>query len=219
MDVIYTLTFLDNEGRTVIRKVGPFYEPIHFTRAVPARGRSAVEARTRPVGGGYYAVEFASHPTRAGRDLHPRAALPQQPPLRRPDQTRRPERSLAVWFNPMRWTLPIERSVVKLVLPVSLNPEVVRRHEDITPAIGRRTRSAHRPGDPPRAVPLGLRLRRVPERSGASRSTPRSANLPSEAVHMVKLYLPASALPKLASSGDVESLGRGHREPEGTGTT
>ncbi len=33
MDVIYSLKFLDNEGRSEIRKIGQFYEPVHFTRA------------------------------------------------------------------------------------------------------------------------------------------------------------------------------------------
>jgi hypothetical protein len=32
-DVIYILTFRDNEGRRQIRKIGEFYEPVHFTRA------------------------------------------------------------------------------------------------------------------------------------------------------------------------------------------
>ena len=38
MDVIYRLTFRDNEGRSAIRKIGPFYQPLHFTRAMLHHG-------------------------------------------------------------------------------------------------------------------------------------------------------------------------------------
>ena len=33
-DVIYRLTFRDNEGRSQIRQIGEFYEPLHFTRSL-----------------------------------------------------------------------------------------------------------------------------------------------------------------------------------------
>ena len=41
MDVIYTLTFKDNEGRPFIRKIGEFYEPVHFTRALLREGEQS----------------------------------------------------------------------------------------------------------------------------------------------------------------------------------
>jgi len=196
MDVIYSLTFRDNEGRTQIRKAGPFYEPIHFTRAFLREGDQSYAARVSPVGGGYYAVDFSDHPTRAGGrytvELHYRTDHRFAEPTTRDGQP-----LLAVWFNPIRWTFPIGRSVIKLVLPLSLDPDRVKRHEDITPAM---------------VDALGVIT--DPEVLAAQshwafvysdyRETRRltlyaeKRDLPAEAVHLVRVYLPTDAAPSLA---------------------
>jgi hypothetical protein len=132
VDVIYSLTFLDNEGRTQIRKVGQFYEPVHFTRGFLNGEGGPQPVTTQNVGGGYYRVDFTSS-TRAGQqytlELHFRSNH------RFADPTESEGRQLlAVWFNPVRWSMPIGRSVVKLVLPLALPAEVARA-EDITSAM------------------------------------------------------------------------------------
>ena len=133
MDVIYRLTFRDNEGRSFIRKIGPFYEPVHFTRSWLEADREPHEVSVRAASGGYYRIDFGDFRTRAGGvytlELHYRSNH------RFADPTSADGRELvAVWFNPVRWSLPIGRSVIKLVLPRTL-PAEVQRHEDITPAM------------------------------------------------------------------------------------
>ena len=58
-DVIYSLEFRDNEGRTAIRKVGPFYEPVHFTKGfLHGVGAEPQTVRISAAGDGYFRVEF-----------------------------------------------------------------------------------------------------------------------------------------------------------------
>jgi len=78
MDVIYSLTFRDNEGRSAIRKIGPFYEPVHFTRGLIKSGGRTARATIKDAGGGFYRVDFVAFSTRAGEsytlELHYRSA-------------------------------------------------------------------------------------------------------------------------------------------------
>jgi hypothetical protein len=170
MDVIYALTFVDNEGRSQIRKAGPFYEPIHFTRAFLIDGDQRHPAQTRDAGGGYYAIEFGDHPTRAGGtytiELHYRNNHRFADPTERDGK-----RLLAVWFNPIRWTMPIERSVVKLVLPLALDRSAVTK-----PRPPWSIAWASSPIPPTWGTsPTGPSSTPTTTRSGGSRSMPRSA--------------------------------------------
>ena len=107
VDVIYRLTFRENEGRSAIRQMGPFYEPVHFTRALfQGPGGREVMATTSEAGGGYYRIDFSGMPARAGQtytiELHYRCRHRFADPTSRDGQD-----LLAVWFNPIRWTMPV----------------------------------------------------------------------------------------------------------------
>ena len=145
MDVIYTLRFRELESRSAIRKVGQFYQPLVFTRAWIEGGGSRATASLTSLGGGYYRVEFPGLTTRRGQVyrlvLHLRLYRRFADPTSAGDQ-----QLLAVWFNPVRWELPVEKSVIRLVLPLEL-PAGLEKPEDITPqmvdALGVQTNAAN----------------------------------------------------------------------------
>ena len=97
MDVIYSLTFQENESHTAIRKIGPFYEPVHFTRGWLKHGGKRDKVSVRSAGGGYYRVEFDSMKTSSGNtytlELHYRCNHRFADPT-----TGAGKRLLAVWF-------------------------------------------------------------------------------------------------------------------------
>jgi hypothetical protein len=207
-DVIYTLTFRENEGRRVIRKVGQFYEPVHFTRALIQGEELSGKVAMAPLGNGYYRVELPGA-TVAGRTY--RLVLHYRSNHRFADPTSRDGKHLlAVWFNPVRWGLPVERSVIKLVLPLAL-PSQVKRHEDITPA-----------------MVTGLGVVTDPEvlhaqshwafvytdYGGTRRLTlyAEKRNLPPEGIHRVRIYIPAAAMPGVAAGRNVEASGAARAE-------
>jgi len=131
-DVIYTLHFRDNEGRREIRKIGQFYEPLYLNRASIRGDGLEGPVSARSLGDGYYRLALPDA-TRAGGVydlvLHYRSGHRFADPTSRDGVD-----LLAVWFNPVRWGLPIGRSVIKLVLPLEL-PQTVERHEDISPSM------------------------------------------------------------------------------------
>ena len=206
MDVIYTLTFVDNEGRTQIKKVGQFYEPIHFTRSLlysGAQGGEPQPAKLTSLGGGFYSVDFET-PTRAGQTY--RLELHFRSNRRFADPTSLGAKQLlVVSYNPVRWTLPVQKSVIKLVLPLAL-PTAVQRHEAITPAmvdqLGVVTNAANLKRQDRWAFVYTdyhdqRRLTLYAERR----------DLPREAVHLVLLYIPREAMPALAAGQDIEASG------------
>lgn len=203
MDVIYSLTFRDNGSRRVIRKVGQFYEPVRFTRAWLRHGERKGRAVVSALGGGYHrvALPFATSP---GEDyileLHFRSNHRFADPTSRGAQ-----QLLAVAYNPVRWVFPVQRSVVKLVLPLPL-PAGVERHADITPAmvdgLGVLTEAANkREQDRWAFVYTDYRDQR--------RLTVYAArdNLPRRGVHGVKLYIPRGAMPRLSAGKNIEAAG------------
>ena len=205
MDVIYRLTFRDNEGRSSIRKVGPFYEPVHFTRSWLEVDGARRDVSLQAMGGGYYRVGFGDTRTRAGGtytlELHYRCNH------RFADPTQAEGRELvAVWFNPVRWSLPIARSVVKLVLPRELPADAVQRHEDITPAMVDAAGAVTDPANL-RAQDQWAWVYSDYRDSRRLTAYAEKRGLPSEGVHLVKLYLPRDALPALAGGPDVEAVG------------
>ncbi len=197
MDVIYSLTFRDNEGRSFIRKVGPFYEPVHFTRAWLHGSGEKHKARVSPVGGGYYRVDFEKVRTRAGQnytvELHYRCNHRFADPT-----SRGGEELLAVWFNPVRWVLPLKKSVVKLVLPLRLPKGKVKRHEDITPAMVDALGVLTDPGNESEHYKWAFVYT---DYRGERRLTvyAEKHDLEAQGVHLVKLYIPAAAMPDLVA--------------------
>jgi hypothetical protein len=196
MDVIYTLRFRDNEGRAAIRRIGQFYEPVHFTASWLEAGPDQVPVTMSPAGGGYYQAAFAT-PTAAGGEyalvLHYRSSYRFADPTQRGDQA-----LLAVWFNPVRWNMRVPRSVLKLVLPLTL-PAEVQRHEDITPAmvdgLGVVT-------DPASVAAQAHWAYVYTDYHDTRRLTvfAEARDLAAQQVHGVRIYLPASALPGLAAT-------------------
>ena len=206
VDVIQTLTFRENEsqGRDSIRRAGPFFEPIHFNRATLRAPDGTVEASVSPVGGGYQKVDFPAVRTRAGQqyvlELHYRLDRRFADPTSRDGQE-----LLAIFWNQVRWTMPIGRSVIHLVLPLPL-PAEVQRHEDITPAmvdgLGVLT-------DPDVLAEQGHWAFVYTDFEGSRRLTlyAERTNLPAEGVHQVKLYVPRTAIPNLAADQVVPDAG------------
>jgi len=210
MDVIYRLTFRDNEGRGFIRKVGEFYQPARFTRSWIIDGEAKHEASVQALGGGYYRVNFGGgFRTRAGGtytvELHYRNNH------RFADPTTADGKALiAVWFNPVRWVLPIQKSVVKLVLPLEL-PEGVQQHEEISPemvdGLGVVTERRSLKAQAHWAfVYTDYRDQRRLTLYAEQRS------LRPEATHLIKLFIPAAAMPGLSSGTDVEAAGAAEHE-------
>jgi hypothetical protein len=204
MDVIYSLTFMENESRSAIRKIGPFYEPLHFTRGYLKFGGKRDKVTVRSAGDGYYRVEFDSITTSRGNsytlELHYRCNHRFADPT-----TGAGKQLLAVWFNPVRWVLPVRKSIIKLVLPLEL-PETVKRHEDISPEMvdglgvitDRENINEH---DKWAYVYTKYR--------GKRRLTvyTEKNNIPVEGYHLVKLYIPAGSLPKVSEGKDIEASG------------
>ncbi|RME21466.1 MAG: hypothetical protein D6806_14630, partial [Deltaproteobacteria bacterium] len=198
MDVIYTLKFRELESRSSIRKIGQFYEPVVFTRAwIRGAGREA-PVSLENLGDGYYRAEFPDLTTRSGEvyslvlhmRIHRRFADP--------TTTSSGKKMLAVWFNPVRWGLPVGKSVIHLVLPLEL-PKRLDRPEDITPAMV----------DGLGVVTDENVLTRqdkwawvYTEYRGEKRLTlyAEKRSLPATAEHMVRVYIPASVMPALSSS-------------------
>ncbi|HHQ47552.1 MAG TPA: hypothetical protein ENK19_01535, partial [Acidobacteria bacterium] len=207
-DVIYTLRFRDNQGRSVIKKIGQFYEPVHFTRATIEGEGLAGTVTMEALGGGYYRAELPGR-TRAGKmytlELHFRSNHRFADPT-----TRDGRKLLAVWFNPVRWGLPVERSVIKLVLPLEL-PAEVKRHEDITPAMVDRLGVVT---DPSILAAQSHWAFVYTDYRGKRRLTlyAEKTGLPSQGTHLVRVYIPAAALPGVASGRDVEASGAAEAE-------
>jgi len=203
VDVIYTLRFRDNEGRSAIRKIGELYEPLHFTRGL-LRGEgwtAAVEMSS--VGGGYYRADF-ERSTRAGQtytlELHYRCNRRFADPTSRDG-----EELLAMWFNPVRWTLPVGRSVVKLVLPLGL-PAGVEEHEDISPqmvdGLGVIT-------DPSNLAEQDHWAFVFTDYRSIRRLTlyAERRSLGREETHLTRVYIPQAALPAVSENVDIEAGG------------
>ncbi len=195
IDAIYTLTFADTEGRSAINKIGQFYEPMAFTRASLKTASGVIAVRMEKLGDGYYraAFERAQPAGTYQLELHFRSDYRLAEPT-----TAQGKDVLAVWFNPVRWSMPVQRSVVKLVLPLAL-PTTLTRPEDITPSmvdsLGFLSDPANRSAQDHYALVYAdyhaeRRLTVYAERR----------QLPSEAVHSVRAYVPRSALPNLAAA-------------------
>ena len=210
MDIIYRLTFRDHGSRSSIYKVGPFYEPVHFTRALLHEGGQATTASTSSKGGGYYGVTFGDRSTRAGQtytvELHMRCDR------RFADPTSRAGKELvAVWFTPVRWTMPIEESVIKLVLPMEL-PASVKKHEQITSAM------VDRLGLMTDADNLSTQDRQTyvyTDYQKKHRLTvfAKRTNLARWGVHLVKVYIPRKYLPIASFAQVVAQPGPGSVKP------
>ena len=203
MDVIYSLKFRDNGSRTMIRKVGQFYQPIHFTRALLHGVGGVQRVTTSSLGGGYYSVSFP-RATRSGGiytlELHFRSNRRFADPTVRDNQ-----QLLAVWYNPVRWTLPVQRSVIKLVLPLKLPPEV-QQHEQITPRMVNELGVLTDPNNKSSQDKFAFvytdyrktrRLTIYAERRQLSR----------QATHLLRTYIPRASLPGLAAGRNVEASG------------
>jgi hypothetical protein len=200
--VIYTLDFQDPEGRSAIKKMGQFYEPVTFTSAALRSSSGQTEVSMESLGEGYYSAEYAraEPPGRYELELHFLSNY------RFADPTAADGRQLlAVWFNPPRWSMPIGKSVVKLVLPLVL-PDGLSRPEDITPqmvdGLGFVSDQENRAEQGHYALVYSdyrdqRRLTVYAERT----------NLAPEATHRVRVFIPRAAMPGLSAERTVVAAG------------
>ena len=212
IDVIYSLRYKDNEGRAAIKSIGQFYEPVAFTRGVLHDGGRDVPVTMSSNGGGYYKATFGS-PVGRGTyvlELHYRSDKRFAEPTTSADG----KDLLAVWFNPVRWAMPVPKSVVKLVLPLTLDDKL-RRPEDITPAmvdkLGVITDPENKAGQSHFAFVYS-------DYQSSRRLTiyAEKDDLPAEAVHMVRVYIPRASMPALSATDNTRpAAGGGPSSPEG----
>jgi len=198
MDVIYSLRYQDNEGRSAIKSIGQFYEPVAFTRGILHAGNNTIAVTMSPNGGGYYKASFDSAVPRGTYtlELHYRS----DKRFAEPTVSNDGKNLLAVWFNPVRWTMPIEKSIVKLVLPLPLEGNL-QRPEDITPAmvdgLGVITDDQNKRLQDHFAFVYS-------DYQDSRRLTvyTEKKSLPAQGVHMVRIYIPQSSMPNLSKTSN-----------------
>ncbi|MDI7276141.1 MAG: hypothetical protein QME94_09180, partial [Anaerolineae bacterium] len=132
LDIRYSLTFTEHEGRDRIREIGPFGAGHALVAAAGEGPDGAFTVDLEPVGEGTYAAIF-ERPTRLGEQytVTIRYAI-ERPAFDATVVDGRPYRALA--WAPFQWSLPIEEAVLQFVFPIEL-PAGVDTPEEVTDAL------------------------------------------------------------------------------------
>ncbi len=132
LDIRYSLTFTEHEGRDRIREIGPFGAGHRLIAAAGEGPDGAFAVDLEPAGNQTYAAVF-EHPTYPGGQytVTIRYAI-DRPAFDATAVDGKPYRALA--WAPFQWSLPIEEAVLQFIFPIEL-PAEVDQPEEVTDAL------------------------------------------------------------------------------------
>ncbi|HQO01725.1 MAG TPA: hypothetical protein PLI62_05605, partial [Spirochaetota bacterium] len=123
-DILYTLKFTDHESRDMIRTIGQFIEPVRFLESYGLYNGKKFSVTMEPKGNGFYTARFGIT-TSPGHDYTLRIRYAQERPLF--DSTSVRGKPFGIfWWAPLQWSLPVEKQIVQIQLPVEIDRKYTR---------------------------------------------------------------------------------------------